>query len=113
MTVLSTLPAPVVQMGLVEKIVEVAQNQPQVQQQVAREAAVQTLREQQQRVAGAEEAKQGRRVREREAGGKKRQEAGAGRENTPSGQTPPEGAACGDGARKSNPWAGNIVNLKV
>jgi hypothetical protein len=113
MTVLSTLPAPVIQMGHVEKIVEVAQNQPQVQQQVAQEAAVQTLREQQRRVAGVDTAKEGQRVREREAGGRGRQEAEADR-HSPSGQETGGGdAESGDDPRKGNPWAGRIVNLKI
>ena len=112
MTVLSTLPAPVIQMGHVEKIVEVAQNQPQVQQQVAQEAAVQTLREQQRRVAGVVTAKEGKRVREREAGGRGRQEAEADR-HPPSGQGRAGDAESGDGPHRENPWAGRIVNLKI
>jgi hypothetical protein len=119
MTVFGTLPAPVIQMGHVEKIVEVAQNQPQVQQQVAQEAALQTARERQQRIAGIETTKQGRRVREREAGEKKRQKAGPDRRKAPPGQAPPgqapedEAAAPAGEARTTNLWAGRILDLKI
>ncbi|MDR2799638.1 MAG: hypothetical protein LBB52_00035 [Desulfovibrio sp.] len=68
MSVINTLPAPVVQMGHVEKIVELQQNQPYVQQLVAKETAVQSLKAEREKVAAAPKSAESSRVRERDGG---------------------------------------------
>lgn len=112
MSVLNTLPAPIVQMGLVEKIVEMAQNQPLVQQQAAQEAARQMLKEQGQRIAGVETTKRGKKVSEREADENDR----PGAEQDAAPPTPDNNAdeaPADSGPSKANPWAGHIVNVKI
>ncbi|MDR1490074.1 MAG: hypothetical protein LBS65_06265 [Desulfovibrio sp.] len=68
MSVINTLPAPVIQMGHVEKIVEMQQNQPYVQQLVARETAVQSLKSEREKVAASPKSTASSRVRERDGG---------------------------------------------
>lgn len=67
-SVINTLPAPVVQMGYVEKIVEMQQNQPYVQQLVAGESAAQSIRKEKEQVAVMRQGEGSGRVRERSAG---------------------------------------------
>ena len=50
MSELNMMPVPIVQMGLVEKLVEVEQNQPHVQQLVAQESAKQAMKAEAERV---------------------------------------------------------------
>lgn len=112
MSVLNTLPAPVIQMGHVEKIIEVEQNQPYVQQLVTQEAAREALKAQGERVSEVEVADRGRKVREREAGGNRQQPGGEGqakREAAGEG----EEASSGSGPGQPNPWAGHLVNVKI
>ncbi|MDR3176576.1 MAG: hypothetical protein LBU06_08605 [Desulfovibrio sp.] len=68
MSIINTLPAPVIQMGHVEKIVELQQNQPYVQQLVARETAVQSLKTEREKVAATPQSVASSRVRERDGG---------------------------------------------
>ncbi len=118
MSVLNTLPAPVVQMGLVEKIVDQQQNQPHALLQAEQEASREQLKAEAQRIGKSELVEQGRRVRDR---GEKQREKQPGPEhrggNRP-GQPPAESFAGQESALPeetppANPWAGNIVNLKI
>jgi len=112
MSVLNTLPAPIIQMGHVEKLIEVEQNQSHVQQLVAQETAREALRAQGERVSEVETSERGRRVREREAGGNRRQPGGEGQaKREASGEG--EEASPDSGSGKPNPWAGHIVNMKI
>ncbi len=110
MTVDNTLNLPVVQMGHVEKLVEVAQNQPHVQQLVAQQTVAQELKKQESQVPKTENAEKGRRVRDRDGddrpGSNTRQHAQG---NSPGKQdSPPE-----EEASPSTPWVGHLVNVKI
>lgn len=117
MSVLNTLPAPVIQMGLVEKIVEVQQNQPHVHQQVAQESAKQALNEAKSRVAGLDQSELGKKVREKseDQGGGQRHSRSRSREGEPPA---PEGTQeftpeAETETLRTKPWSGYIVNLKI
>lgn len=111
MSVLNTLPAPVVQMGLVEKLVEVEQNQAHVQQLVAQQNAGATLKAQSERVAEVDTAERGKKVRDREAGGGRQEQRQMGQRRP--GEADGEEEAAQAGPHKANPWAGHIVNVKI
>lgn len=111
MSVLNTMPAPVIQMGHVEKIVEAVQNQPYVQQLVAQEEAKKTLKAESEQVAVAEKTAQSRKVRDRGEEEGSRQQQHAGPDGEPGGDktdSPDE-----EGRNKNNPWAGHIVSITV
>ncbi|MCL1939318.1 MAG: hypothetical protein FWG04_01480 [Desulfovibrionaceae bacterium] len=118
MSVLNTLPAPIVQMGLVEKIVDQQQNQPHALLQAGQEASRELLKAEGQRIAGTEPSNRSRKVRdrgERQGGG---QQDAAGRKSAGSnaGQDSAEQDPFDNnepGPAGSNPWAGNIVNVKI
>ena len=112
MSVLNTLPAPVIQMGLVEKIVDTAQNQPHVQQLVAQEAALQALKAQGERIAGTEVLANSRKVRDREEG-QGRQGRDPGRQRADDDASEDEAAQADTSPAQPSPWAGNIVNIKI
>lgn len=106
MSVTNTLPAPVIQMGLVEKFVEVNQNQPYVQQLVAQEMAKEALKEQSGRVRETEKPAEGKKVDDRQGGGN-RQDARQMKDRQPGGGDDAEDAP------PAKPWAGHILNLKI
>ncbi len=107
----TAIPLPIVQMGHVEKLAEVAQNHPEVQQSVAQQLAKSALQKQKTLVPQVDTTEQGKRVREREAQRDKRQSR---RERKAGGKTD-EDAGDAQEARSSddNPWAGHILNLKI
>lgn len=118
MSVLNTLPAPVLQMGLVEKIVEVQQNQPHVQQQVAQESAKQALNEAKSRIAGLDQSELGKKVREKSeeqsGGGQKRSRSRSREGEPPAPESPQElSPETEPEAPRTKPWSGYIVNLKI
>ncbi|MDR1360130.1 MAG: hypothetical protein LBJ82_04030 [Deltaproteobacteria bacterium] len=102
------LSLPVVQMGHVEKLVEMSQNQPQAQQLAAQQTIVRELKNQDQRIAETQKT-ESQRVREREeqeSGGDSAQRDCSQeqrREETPAEQEA-EGKA---------PWAGHLVDVRV
>lgn len=106
----NTLNLPVVQMGHVEKLVEVAQNQPHVQQLVAQQTIAKELRKKDSQVPATEKSEENRRVRDRDDDdrpdkqGKKKQ-----------GGSPNEDGSCPDdeASASESPWVGNIVNVKI
>jgi hypothetical protein len=112
MSEMSLLPVPVIQMGLVEKLAEVEQNQPYVQQIVAQESARQALQAQAERVPATDASEHGKKIQNREPGQEKREqrhrrEAGD-RRDASSGDDDAE-----DAMAASNPWTGQILNMKV
>lgn len=110
MSVLNTLPAPIIQMGHVEKLVEVAQNQSYVQQQVSRDEARKTLKTEAEQVAGTDRSAHGRKVREKEEDeGRRRQHAGDGKQRSDA----EEAAEKEERSNKDNPWAGHIVSITI
>ena len=102
-------------MGLVEKLVEVEQNQPHVQQLVAQESARQAAKAEAERVPVVDVAEQGKKIRDREPGREKREQRQA------SGRSPGGRADAAQdseaeaeaGLSKGGPWSGQIVNMKV
>jgi hypothetical protein len=109
MSVTSTMPAPVVQMALVEKIVEVEQNQFHVQQLVSQETARQSLEAQSRRIHESDKSSQGRKIRDQERD-RGRQNSGQGSRQRADNADGEDGA---DNAPASNPWAGHIVDVKI
>lgn len=110
MSVLNTMPAPVIQMGHVEKIVEAVQNQPYVQQLVAQEEAKKTLKAESEQIAVAEKTALSRKVRDRgDEEGSRQQHAGPGGESRGDKPDSPDE----EGRNKNNPWAGHIVSITV
>ena len=108
------LPVPVIQMGLVEKLVEVAQNQPHVQQLVAQESARLAMKAEAERVPVVDVAEQNKKIRDRDPRRerKERRQASA---PFPEGQADMQGSEDGAdaGFSRAGPWAGQIVNMKV
>ena len=114
MSEMNMLPVPVIQMGLVEKLVEVVQNQPHVQQLVAQESAKQAMKAESERVPLVDASDRGKKIRDREAGQKRRERQRAPEQTSceQSGDEYGQESAEG-GSPKANPWAGQIVNMKV
>lgn len=108
MSVLNTLPAPVIQMGLVEKLVEAEQNQPYVQQLVAQTTARQELKEARERIAAPENSEESKQIRDREARQGRREQRQSGRQG---GKNPAESDE--EDAPRTKPWAGHILNIKI
>ena len=116
MSELNMLPVPIVQMGLVEKLVEVEQNQPHVQQLVAQESAKQAMKAEAERVPQVDSSEHGKKIRNRDSGREKKEQRQApGRFSDGKGetQTAPEDGASEIETATANPWAGKIVNMKV
>ncbi len=114
MSEMSMLPVPVIQMGLVEKLVEVAQNQPHVQQLVAQELARQAAKAQTEQVPQVDASERGKKIRDRESGQKKREQRHASGQSSGDHNTDELGQeSAEDGPHTDNPWAGQIVNMKV
>lgn len=111
---------PLAQMGHVEKIAEVTQNQPQVQQQVSQETAKAELKEQSGQVPKIDKGQEAEKLRA-ERDGKRRQQPQTGQErraknqkdDESAGASPPEQSQEDTPPRGDNPWAGHIVNIKV
>ena len=107
MSIQNPLPVSIVQMALVEKIAEIAHNQPLVQQQVAQEAVARELREKQVEPAQAQDAAKGVKSRGQRDGRpgqdtpKKREE-----QKNPGEESAEPGVP-------DNPLAGILVNRKV
>ena len=116
MSELNMMPVPIVQMGLVEKLVEVEQNQPHVQQLVAQESAKQALKAEAERVPQVDSSEQGKKVRSRDSSQEKkeqRQASGRFSGGKDGAQTDQEDGASGSETGTANPWAGKIVNMKI
>lgn len=116
MSVLNTLPAPVIQMGLVEKIVDAQQNQPVVQQLVAQATTRQELKDAQSKVSSLESADSGKKVREREAGqgNANNPDSRADGRGTDGDRRPGDDAPASEpGNARTKPWSGHILNVKV
>jgi hypothetical protein len=103
------LTLPVVQMGHVEKLVEISQNQPHVQQLATQQNIVQELKKQESRVAETQRAKK-RKIRDREeeeSGG-----AAPRKHFSPKPREEKEARAEQESGHAA-PWVGNLVDVKV
>ena len=109
MSVLNTLPAPVIQLGIVGKIVNQQQNQPYAQLQAGQEASRELLKAESLRIAGSEPPRPGRKVDDRgkkQGGGQQHAPGQDAQKQNPDGNSEP-------GPPGGNPWAGNILNVKI
>jgi hypothetical protein len=116
MSVLNMLPVPVIQMGLVEKLVEVEQNQAHVQQLVSQESAKLAMKAQAEQVPVVDVAEQNKKIRDRNSEREKkerRKAAGRSFRGRSAAQNDEDDDAAANEQAKANPWAGQIVNLKV
>ena len=107
MSIQNPLPVSIVQMALVEKIAEVAHNQPLVQQQMAQDAVAKELREKQVEPTQAQDAARGIKTRDR-----KDQRPGQDTPQKREGHKKPEPETSDPGV-PDNPLAGILVNRKV
>ena len=116
MSVLNTLPAPVIQMGLVEKLVDVQQNQPHVQQLVAQESAKQALLEAKSRVAGVDNSENGKKVREKSEDQDTRGRSRSRKRKVTASFSIPDLDEADESeaeAPRTKPWSGHILNIKI
>jgi hypothetical protein len=105
-------------MGLVEKIVNQQQNQPHALLQAGQEASREFLKAESLRIASTEPSKRNRKVQdqeERQGGGQEqaagKKSAGPDAEHDATEQNPFDNNESGPSG--ANPWAGNIVNVKI
>jgi hypothetical protein len=102
-------PVPVVQMGHVEKIVEMQQNLPSVMQAAAGEATVRALDRSREKVSAGAETETSGRVRERDAGG-----GGGGERRDPGGEPGDRGAPESGGERKTGHLrSGRLLDITI
>jgi hypothetical protein len=113
MSVMSMLPVPVIQMGLVEKLVEVEQNQPHVQQLVAQESARLAIKAQAERVPVVDSSGQGKKVHNRDPEREKKEQRRSLNRSSHEAVSEEPSAQDDDELAASNPWTGQIVNMKV
>ena len=108
----NSLPLPLVQMGHVEKLAEAAQNHPQVQQQILQETAAQALREQNSQVPATDETEEPllKDLGDRQ---EKKRRGRRGSRAKKAGTTEKEETSSPSGSPGGNPWAGNIINVKI
>jgi hypothetical protein len=111
MNMINTLPAPVVQMGHVEKIVEMQQNLPYAQQAAAGEAAVHTLERARGKIEAGGKTESSVKVRERDGG---RGGGSGGRQPAPERKADDgEADEDGGGAKSGRPWSGRLLDITI
>lgn len=115
MSVLNTLPAPIIQMGVVAKIVNQQQNQPYALNQATQEASRELLKAESLRIAETEPSQRSRKVRDQDEKernqGQGKKSAGHHPKQKSAEQLPPGDSE--SGPDRSSLWAGNIVNVKI
>ena len=105
------MPVPIVQMGLVEKLVVAEQSQPYIQQLAAQDIARQAIKEEADRVPQVDFTEHGKKIRDREGGrGKRERRHASGQSRSDEQEQNEQGE---NGPSKANPWAGQIVNMKI
>jgi hypothetical protein len=113
MNIINSLPAPVVQMGHVEKIVEMQQNLPYAQQAAMGEAAVRALDRAREKIEAGEETESSVKVRERDGG---RGGSGSGSGDRPAREKEAAGGEAdedGGGAKSGRPWSGRLLDITI
>jgi hypothetical protein len=111
MSVLTTLPAPIVQMALVEKIVDEQQNQPHVQQLVSQVTTRQELRARRGKVSALDFSEEMSRIQEGDEE-PNLPDKGSRRPKTlsPHDDVPEEPE---QEQPRTKPWAGHILNIRI
>lgn len=110
MSVITPMPTPIIQMGHVEKIAEVAQNHPEAQQQAAQELAREANKRDNSRIIAADASAQGRKIGEREAGGQGERRFD---KKQPPDENAPDEAEADAASASADPWTGKILNVTV
>jgi hypothetical protein len=109
MNIINSLPAPVVQMGHVEKIVEMQQNLPYAQQAAMGDAAVRALDRAREKIEAGAETESSVKVRERDGG-----RSGGGRQPAPEREADGgEDGEDGGGAKSGRPWSGRLLDITI
>jgi hypothetical protein len=112
MSVLNTLPAPVIQMALVEKIVDAEQNQVEKREAATRSATRRDLRAKRSKVSATDAAEEKHRIEESDE--EPTPEDRHARRGGPSGPDEDAGNAGPDEeSSQTKPWTGHIVNIKI
>ncbi|MDR2604977.1 MAG: hypothetical protein LBC55_06475 [Desulfovibrio sp.] len=112
MNVINTLPAPVVQMGHVEKIVEMQQNLPYAQQAATAEEAARSLERAREKIEAGAETESSVKVRKREGG----RGGGRGGGSRPAPEKEADGGEAGEdgvGAKSGRPWSGRLLDITI
>ncbi|MDR1685985.1 MAG: hypothetical protein LBR82_06040 [Desulfovibrio sp.] len=108
MNIINSLPAPVVQMGHVEKIVEMQQNMPYVQQAAMGEEAVRALERAREKIEAGAETESSVKVRKRDGG------RGGGKRPAPEkNEDGRDAGEDGDGAKSGRPWSGRLLDITI
>ncbi len=100
-------------MGHVEKLVEVAQNQPLVQQQVTQELTKHELRQENSQVQKIDASEAGRKVKDKEREERRRERQAAARRARAGHDPPPGSDEDALPSESTEPWVGHLVNLKI
>jgi hypothetical protein len=112
MSVLNTLPAPVIQMALVEKIVDAEQNQVEKREAATRTATRRDLRAKRSQVSAADAAEEKNRIEESDE--EPNPDDRHARRGGYFGPAEEEESAGPDGkSAQTKPWTGHIVNIKI
>jgi len=101
-------------MGLVEKIVNQQQNQPHALLQAGQEASREFLKAESLRIAGTDPSNRSRKIQDQEKQQGGGQEQSAGKKKSAKDETAEQNPDNNEpGTSGANPWAGNIVNVKI
>ena len=101
---------PLAQMGHVEKIAEALQNQPGMQQALLQELAKEAIKEEQAQVPTTDPSQKGQKLKVDDERRQRQQEKKRkNQRHAQSGEAQPEEPS----PRSPNPWAGNILDIKV
>ncbi|MFV0422552.1 hypothetical protein [Oleidesulfovibrio sp.] len=108
MSLESSLPVLLVQMGHVQKITHNEQSHPETQQAAAQQNVAETLKRGQSQVEKTQQSEKSKLEADADGrgGGAGTQQQRAGSESEPDEHT-------GEQEQKKGPWTGNIVNVKV
>ena len=97
-------------MGHVEKLVETAQNQPLVQQQVTQELTSLELRRENTQVQKTDASEESRKIKEKEREERRRQRQALRQKAATAGEVSEEGE---EAPEKREPWVGHLLNIKI
>lgn len=96
------------QLGFADRIVQETQGNAEAARQAAQQAAPEALKQQKEAVAGTEDTEKSRKLKSEKDGGGGKSDFPGNRRHGKGGAPPEEQESAPE-----NPWAGNILNLKV
>lgn len=103
---------PIIQMGLVERLAVTEQSQPLLQQLAAQDITRQAMKAESERIPEVDSTEHSKKIREREGGQGRKEKRQASSQPRPDKQDD-QNEQGENGPSKANPWAGQIVNMKV